>query len=408
MCRQVNNLLAHQGDQMARPGTLLNEDLRTPQEEIRIVRKHKHTTTIQRRIQRGHRWVWDSTTDKVVTERVLDDDGARWRSFENNPKLATWHSTLGEPQALLKIHRSYKYVTKAQVYYGRDDVGVTRWGEIEEVSSSDVVRDGGAGWGFHPPAWESAPVDPGADSLDKHVVETHIDAATPTTETIEHTAAPALDTAATPAPVTDATSSNTSPAPRGPVSSPTGQKVSYLRVSSKDQSIARQRAALSSVGIRKEFIDEISARSRADRPGLAACLEYLRDGDELHVASIDRLARSLIDLKQLITEITDEGVTVVFHKEGLRFAADTDDPTANLMLGVLGSFAEFERAIIRERQAEGIALAKKAGKYTGRPKALTSEQVADARRRVADGEPKTAIAHDLGIGRSTLYRALER
>lgn len=121
---------------------------------------------------------------------------------------------------------------------------------------------------------------------------------------------------------------------------------------------------------------------------------------------IDRLARPLIDLKELITELTTQGVTVVFHKEGLRFAADTDDPTANLMLGVLGSFAEFERSIIRERQAEGIALAKKAGKYTSRPKALSDEQVADARRRIQDGEPKTATAQDLGIGRSTLYRYL--
>lgn len=384
---------------MARPGTLLKEDLRTPQEEIRIVRKHKHTATIQRRVQRGHRWVWDSTTDKVATERVLDDGGARWRTFENNPKLATWHSTLGEPQALVKIHRSYKYVTKAQVYYGRDDTGITRWGEIEEISSPDVVRDGGAGWGFHPPTWESAPVDPRADSLDKHVAETDIDAAIPTTETTEHTAA-------MPAPAADATSSTASPTPHAPAPSSTGQKVSYLRVSSKDQSIARQREALATVGIRKEFVDEISARSRADRPGLQACLEYLRDGDELHVASIDRLARSLIDLKELVTEITKQGVTVVFHKEGLRFAADTDDPTANLMLGVLGSFAEFERAIIRERQAEGIALAKKAGKYTGRPKALSDEQVAEARRRVKAGESKTSIAKDFGIGRSTLYRSL--
>ena len=370
---------------MARPGTLLNEDLRTPQEEIRIVRKHKHTTTIQRRIQRGHQWVWDSTVEKAATERVLDDDAARWRAFENNPRLATWVSPLGQPQALVKIHRSYKYVTKAQVYYGRDDAGVTRWGEIEEISSPDVVRDGGAGWGFHPPAWETTPdtpVEEQTSQVDENAVETRTDVAAATTKTNDQDVAPEVDTAAT------------------------GQKVSYLRVSSKDQSIARQRAALAHLGIRKEFIDEISARSRADRPGLAACLEYLRDGDELHVASIDRLARSLIDLKQLITEITDEGVTVVFHKEGLRFAADTDDPTANLMLGVLGSFAEFERSIIRERQAEGIALAKKAGKYTGRPKALSDEQVAEARRRVQAGESKVSLAQDLGIGRSTLYRAL--
>ncbi len=395
---------------MARPGTLLNEDLRTPQEEIRIVRKHKHTATIQRRVQRGHRWVWDSTTEKVVTERVLDDGGARWHTFQNNPRLATWHSVLGEPQALVKIHRSYKYVTKAQVYYGRDDVGITRWGEIEEISSPDVVRDGGAGWGFHPPVWETTPDTPVADQAGQangQVAETDTEA--PATETNDQDVSPEVDTAATPAPAADtthATDSTSSPVPAVPAPPPTGQKVSYLRVSSKDQSIARQREALAHLGIRKEFIDEISARSRADRPGLTACLEYLRDGDELHVASIDRLARSLIDLKELVTELTNQGVTVVFHKEGLRFAAETDDPTANLMLGVLGSFAEFERAIIRERQAEGIALAKKAGKYTGRPKVLSDEQVVDARRRITAGESKTAVAKALGVGRSTLYRYL--
>ena len=382
---------------MARPGTLLKEDLRTPQEEIRIVRKHKHTTTIQRRVQRGHRWVWDSTVEKVATERVLDDGGVRWRAFENNPKLATWHSTLGEPQALVKIHRSYKYVTKAQVYYGRDDTSTARWGEIEEISSPDVVLDGGAGWGFHPPAWEATPDTP----VDGQASQADENAAAAATKTNDQDVAPEVDTAAMPAPAADPT-----PAPAVPAPPPTGQKVSYLRVSSKDQSIARQREALAHLDIRKEFVDEISARSRADRPGLHACLEYLRDGDELHVASIDRLARSLIDLKQLITELTNDGVTVVFHKEGLRFAADTDDPTANLMLGVLGSFAEFERAIIRERQAEGIALAKKAGKYTGRPKALSDEQVADARRRIKAGESKTLVAKALDVGRSTLYRYL--
>ena len=382
---------------MARPGTLLKEDLRTPQEEIRIVRKHKHTTTIQRRVQRGHRWVWDSTVEKVATERVLDDGGVRWRAFENNPKLATWHSTLGEPQALVKIHRSYKYVTKAQVYYGRDDTSTARWGEIEEISSPDVVLDGGAGWGFHPPAWEATPDTP----VDGQASQADENAAAAATKTNDQDVAPEVDTAAMPAPVAGPT-----PAPAVPAPALAGQKVSYLRVSSKDQSIARQREALAHLDIRKKFVDEISARSRADRPGLHACLEYLRDGDELHVASIDRLARSLIDLKQLITELTNDGVTVVFHKEGLRFAADTDDPTANLMLGVLGSFAEFERAIIRERQAEGIALAKKAGKYTGRPKALSDEQVADARRRIKAGESKTLVAKALDVGRSTLYRYL--
>lgn len=388
---------------MARPGTLLKDDLRTPQEEIRIVRKHKHTTTIQRRVQRGHRWVWDSTAEKVATERVLDDGGARWRQYESSPKLATWVSPRGEPQALVKIHRPYKHITKAQVYYGRDDTGVTQWGEIEEISSPDVVLDGGAGWGFHPPAWERTPTASIAVAEQTSQLDDH--AATPIPDTGDTAAETEANTPEKPAPATSiADTADDATAPPAPVSA--GQKVSYLRVSSKDQSIARQREALAHLGIRKEFVDEISARSRADRPGLQACLDYLRDGDELHVASIDRLARSLIDLKQLIAELTDKGVTVVFHKEGLRFAADTEDPTANLMLGVLGSFAEFERSIIRERQAEGIALAKKAGKYTGRPKALSDEQVAQARRRIAGGESKTSVAQGLGIGRSTLYRYL--
>ncbi|MCT1492779.1 recombinase family protein [Corynebacterium sanguinis] len=352
---------------MARPATLLKDDLRTPQEEVQIIRKGTKNTTIRRRIKAGHMWTWSSTAEKVPTERVLDDGAAQWRNYENNPKMATWHSPQGTPQALLEIQRSYQHITKAQVYYGRDEHGTSRWGEVDDIDSSNVVLDGGAGWGFHPPAWETTPPadDDGIDD------QGEVDETT---------------TAAG-------------------VSAP-GHKVAYLRVSTKDQNLSRQRETLAATGITKEFVDEISARSRADRPGLEDCMDYLRDGDELHVASIDRLARSLVDLKQIIAELTDKGVTVVFHKEGLRFAAGNDDPTANLMLGILGSFAEFERSIIRERQAEGIALAKKAGKYTGRPKALREKEVREVRQRAAEGESKTAIAKDLGISRATLYRYL--
>ncbi len=355
---------------MARPATLLKDDLRTPQEEIQIVRKGAKTTTIHRRIKAGHLWTWSSNTEKVPTERVLDDGAARWRNYETNPKMATWHSPQGTPEALLEVQRSHKHITKAKVYYGRDDNGTSHWSEIEDIDSANVVLDGGAGWGFHPPAWETTPPATAPDDVaDQQEVPEDVDVA------------PAEDAAP-------------------------GHKVAYLRVSSKDQNLSRQRDTLAAAGVTKEFIDEISARSRADRPGLENCMDYLRDGDELHVASIDRLARSLIDLKQIIAELTAKGVAVVFHKENLRFAAGNDDPTANLMLGILGSFAEFERSIIRERQAEGIALAKKAGKYTGRPKALSNEQIDDARRRAAAGESKTAIAKDMGIGRATLYRHL--
>lgn len=183
-----------------------------------------------------------------------------------------------------------------------------------------------------------------------------------------------------------------------------GQRVSYIRVSSKDQNLARQREALSVVDVDREFVDQISARSRADRIGLNECISYVRAGDELHVASIDRLARSLIDLKQLVYELTSKGVNVHFHKEALVFTADKANSTADLMLGILGSFAEFERSLIRERQAEGIALAKQEGKYKGRARALTDEMVEQARQRVRAGESKAAVARDLGVGRSTLYR----
>ncbi|TWS50874.1 recombinase family protein [Corynebacterium glutamicum] len=105
-------------------------------------------------------------------------------------------------------------------------------------------------------------------------------------------------------------------------------------------------------------------------------------------------------------QVTAKGASVHFLKEGLMFSATDQDPRATLMLGILGSFAEFERSIIRERQAEGIALAKKAGKFTGRKKALSPEQVEHARMRVEARETKTAIAQDLSVSRATLYRAL--
>ena len=188
-----------------------------------------------------------------------------------------------------------------------------------------------------------------------------------------------------------------------------GQRVGYIRVSSLDQSSNRQtESLLASGGIDRFFEDKISGRSRAERPGLNECIKYLRDGDELVVSSIDRLARSLIDLRTLVDEITAKGVTVYFLHENLRFTHEGADARSNLMLSILGSFAEFERAIIRERQAEGIALAQKAGKYRGRKRALNSEQISEALNRIEAGESKAAIARDFGVARTTLYAALNR
>lgn len=190
------------------------------------------------------------------------------------------------------------------------------------------------------------------------------------------------------------------------VSRPRGQRVAYVRVSAADQNEARQLEAVGECD--RVYVEKQSARSRADRVKLAECLGYLRDGDELVVASMDRLARSLVDLKQIVGEITAKGASVEFVHERATYAAGAEDPRADLMLSLLGAFAEFERAIIRERQAEGIAIAKAKGKYKGRKRVLTAEQINRARDRVEAGEGPSAIARDLGVGRSTLYRALQR
>lgn len=117
---------------------------------------------------------------------------------------------------------------------------------------------------------------------------------------------------------------------------------------------------------------------------------------------MDRLARSLIDLHRLVDDLTAREVSVKFLKEGQTYSL-TSTPVVKLMLGLLGSVAEFERSIIRERQAEGIARAKERGVYKGRAKALTDEQLAQAQEWVGAGVPKAGVARRFGIGRTTLY-----
>ena len=184
----------------------------------------------------------------------------------------------------------------------------------------------------------------------------------------------------------------------------TGHKVGYIRVSSVGQNTERQ---LDGVGLDKIFKEKISAKS-ADRPELLSCLEFVREGDSLHVHSIDRLARNLVDLQNIITGMNQKGVSVHFHKEGLQFSADSNNSMNKLMLQMMGAFAEFERNLIRERQAEGIVAAKKRGVKFGKAPKLTSDQVAEVRAMAADRYNKTDIAKKFNVSRQTIYNVLKQ
>jgi DNA invertase Pin-like site-specific DNA recombinase len=180
-----------------------------------------------------------------------------------------------------------------------------------------------------------------------------------------------------------------------------GQRIGYVRVSSFDQNPERQ---LENISLNKVFTDKASGKD-TKRPELEALLAFAREGDTVVVHSMDRLARNLDDLRRLVQMLTKRGIRIEFVKEGLHFTGE-DSPMANLLLSVMGAFAEFERALIRERQREGIALAKKRGAYRGRKKALSPEQVAELRQRAAAGGQKAALAREFGISRETLYQYL--
>jgi DNA invertase Pin-like site-specific DNA recombinase len=134
-------------------------------------------------------------------------------------------------------------------------------------------------------------------------------------------------------------------------------------------------------------------------------LAFVRDGDTVIVHSMDRLARNLDDLRRIVRSLTGKGVRVEFAKESLAFTGD-DSPMATLLLSVMGAFAEFERALILERQREGIAAAKRRGAYTGRKPALTDGQARQLRERAAAGERKSALAQEFGVSRETVYSYL--
>ncbi|AIA48143.1 hypothetical protein L085_13560 [Serratia sp. FS14] len=181
-----------------------------------------------------------------------------------------------------------------------------------------------------------------------------------------------------------------------------GQRIGYIRVSSFDQNPERQ---LDQTQVDKVFVDKTSGKD-IQRPELDSLLSFVRDGDTVVVHSMDRLACNLDDLRRLIQKLTHKGVRIEFVKECLTFTGE-DSPMANLMLSVMGAFAEFERSLIHERQREGIALARLRGAYRGRKKSLSSEQQIEVRRRAMDGEKKAQLAREFGISRETLYQYLK-
>jgi len=182
-----------------------------------------------------------------------------------------------------------------------------------------------------------------------------------------------------------------------------GKKVGYVRVSTIEQKTERQ---LDGIELDRIFEDKASGKD-VKRPELDELLKYVRDGDIVYVHSMDRLARNLDDLRRLVNQLTKKQVKVEFVKESITFSGE-DAPMSTLLLSIMGAFAEFERALIRERQMEGIALAKKRGAYKGRKQALTQEQIDLLREYAAQGMRKSALARDFGISRQTLYKYLPR
>ena len=178
-----------------------------------------------------------------------------------------------------------------------------------------------------------------------------------------------------------------------------GQQVGYIRVSAADQHADRQ---LEGVTPDKVFEEKLTGSVR-ERPGLSACLDYLREGDTLHVHSIDRLARNLLHLQQLVEGLTARGVSVVFHKEGMTFDARAVDPLQRLMFQMLGAFAEFERTLIRERQKEGIAAARAKGKPLGRPRRADGKLLEELLAQLSAGSKPSELAKRYGIPRTTMY-----
>jgi len=175
--------------------------------------------------------------------------------------------------------------------------------------------------------------------------------------------------------------------------------IGYARVSTEDQDCAIQEAALRAAGCTAVRSEKKSGTTRDGRSELETVLSFLRAGDTLVVTRIDRLARSLLDLEGIVRELREKGA----HLKALEQPVDTSTPAGRAFLQMLGVFAEFETALRRERQMEGIAKAKAAGVYKGRRPSVPTDEVKRLRKA---GMRPTEIARNLGVGRTSVYRAL--
>jgi DNA invertase Pin-like site-specific DNA recombinase len=182
-----------------------------------------------------------------------------------------------------------------------------------------------------------------------------------------------------------------------------GTRIGYTRVSTVTQTLDQQNEALIAAGVVKTFSDVMSG-ARDDRPGLAELMAYVREGDTVVVWKLDRLGRNLWHILQTVRDLTEQGVTLVSVTDGI----DSSTPAGRMMIGVLGSLAEYERELIKERTELKRVSSRANGTRFGRPRKVNdAEHIATARRMKADGHTAKDIAKYLGVGRATLYRYLE-
>lgn len=180
------------------------------------------------------------------------------------------------------------------------------------------------------------------------------------------------------------------------------QLIGYVRVSTQGQNTARQ---LAGIELHKEFVDTATGSSM-EREKLKECISYAREGDTVIVESIDRLARNLSDLQQILKTLTNKGVTVKFLKENLAFTGN-DDAMSTLMLQMMGAFSEFEKTMIKSRQREGIIAAKKKGKHLGRPFKINETIRMQIKERVESNQSIRSISKDFNISRATVYKVIK-